>query len=79
MKKNKKLILAFIVAILITSGLIGGYFIVNKDKNTSLINEISASSLNTSDDDIDWTSYKTYQVSGWQRETLHHSRLPEKL
>ncbi len=63
MKKNKKLILAFIVAILITSGLIGGYFIVNKDKNTSLINEISASSLNTSDDDIDWTSFKTYQVN----------------
>ena len=38
MKKNKKLILAFIVAILITSGLIGGYFIVNKDL-ISLLNE----------------------------------------
>lgn len=60
-KKTK--IICLIAALLLVLGSITTYLFISNNNSTSTITEISKSSLNNDDEDVNWSKYKTYDVS----------------
>lgn len=63
--KNKKFkIICLIALLLVILGSITAYLVItNKGSSISTITEISKSSLNNDDEDVNWSKYKTYDVT----------------